>query len=486
MGVTVKISPEQKIIQIQKEYFGLLKDCFKNQIAEVQNEDDSENRILKWAITQTNEDIIYFTRRRLEDMANFWKIHYSDLKNAILVADMLPTYSVSRPIYLRRQFSSAGLYIDTFVCHDECFSALRNLEVLSPYKHADLCVKLLSDYLDLIALEFCFTADLKRPFAIILPGSRDFDYTTEIKYLESDSKLFTSYCNELLDKNYLSIDEVFEASKNINGSSAIKHAIKQHSILPAPFREPKTEHDRLSQCFERMRMIKSQSAIIVPESPNLKDLLISFFTEFVVMESQLCESVEFDLAPLFPRYTWDLYKWRIENANKTDGKLLGWEERNLTAIATSIQHENLDWLGNIPLKSMIELRESDFLQDFRTSFRLARKRMTLQEGADFNKMAKDVENAIEKAISDNQADIADLEKQAKVKIINATGSFLTKTGLSIASTWIPPLAIVGMISDTAGYAKEIIETRKLAKDLPDRLKRGPWGLMIDAKQKEQK
>jgi pyruvate/2-oxoglutarate dehydrogenase complex dihydrolipoamide dehydrogenase (E3) component len=158
----------------------------------------------------------------------------------------------------------------------------------------------------------------------------------------------------------------------------------------------------------------------------------------------------------------------------------------LTAIATSIQHENLDWLGNIPLKSMIELRESDFLQDFRTSFRLARKRMTLQEGADFNKMAKDVENAIEKAISDNQADIADLEKQAKVKIINATGSFLTKTGLSIASTWIPPLAIVGMISDTAGYAKEIIETRKLAKDLPDRLKRGPWGLMIDAKQKEQK
>jgi len=475
---------QQKIIKIQKEYFCFLKDCFKMQFAEVNNENDSEKGILKWASTKTPEDIVYITQRRLEDISNFWKIHYDDLKSSLLTADILPIYSVSRPSYLPRQFSSAGLYVDTIVCHDDSLSALYNLDVLAQEKHANWCINLLRDYMDLISLEFCFTADLERPFAIICPGSRDFDFTQEKEFLHNISKLFTVYCNELLDKTYQSLDEVFDAVKYISGSSAIKSSIKNHAILPAPFREPKSEHDRLAQCFERMRMLQHQSLTIIPEHPNLKDLLGSFFTEFAVMENQLFESVECDLAPLFPRYTWSLYKWRIEHANEQDSKILGWEERKMTAIATSIQHENLDWLGNIPLKSIIELRESGFLSDFRESFRLARKRMTLQEGADFSKIAKEVEKDIEKVISDNQSAILELEKQAKIKVINATGSFLGKTALSIASAWIPPLSIISIASDTAGFAKEIIETRKLTKDLPERLRRGPLGLMIEAKQKE--
>lgn len=475
----------KRILEIQRTYFSLLKDCFREQYAEVSEASGNpEVGIRKWIGSRTEGQIIYTVKRRLEDLQNFWKQYYDELCRSLTSLDLLPIYSVSRPLYLKRQITSAGLYVDTIVCHDDTLSGLRNFDLLPPMKRLTLAANLLRDYMDLLLLERCFISNLDPPFVILCPGERDFDFNIEKKIIERSLELITAYANDLLDARYSSWEDVSENTQKIVGAGAIKKVIKRANILPAPFREPKNDADRLSQCFERMRILQEQSQPIKPKQPNLKDLLVSFITEFGVMEGQLHGSIELDLAPLFPRYTWALYKWRVENGNLDNSKVLGWEERQTSAITTAIQHENLDWLSNIPLDAIMELRNEGFLEDFRQKIRLARKRMTLEEGADFTRVAQSVEREIESAIAEHAASIKSLEREAHRRLKTETGKFLGKVSLGIASFWFPPISIMSLVGDAGKYAREIINNKKLLKSIPDRLRRGPWGLLMESKPKK--
>lgn len=349
-----------RVLEIQKSYFALLLDCFRAQNAEVlQTGGDVESGIKKWANGKSHEQIIYTIKRRLEDLRNFWGLYYEELRTNLVSLDILPVYSVSRPMFLRRQFTSAGLYVDTMVCHDDTLSGLRNFDFVPPEKRLTLAVNLLRDYVDVLQLQPCFISDLEIPFAVFCPGERDFDFNIEKRMIESSLELVTAYANDILQTRYSNWEEVKLATQEIVGAQAIKKAIRRTEILPAPFREPKSDADKLSQCFERMRMLQAQSLSAKPQQPNLKELLVSFITEFGVMEGQLHGSVELDLAPLFPRYLWDLYKWRVQRGNLENARVLGWEERRTSAVATAIQHEDLDWLSAIPVEEILQVKSED-------------------------------------------------------------------------------------------------------------------------------
>jgi hypothetical protein len=230
-----------------------------------------------------------------------------------------------------------------------------------------------------------------------------------------------------------------------------------------------------------MRMLQAQSLSAKPQQPRLKDLLTSFATVFGVIESQLHGSIELDLAPLFPRYGWDLYKWRVQHGNVQNARILGWEERQTSAIATAIQHEDLDWLSAIPVEAIIKLRQDGFLEDFRIRLRQGRKRMTLEEASDFNAVSQAVVQDIEAAIKEHVANIRNLEKEARGHLRLETGRFVGKMSLGIASFWFPPIAIVDLVGNAKTYAEEVIRTRRLQASIPDRLRRGPWGVLMEAK-----
>lgn len=471
-----------RILEIQKSYFALLADCFRTQNAEVlQAGGDVEAGIKKWAYGKTEEQITYTIKRRLEDLVNFWNLHYEELRRNLVSLDVLPVYSVSRPMYLRRQLTSAGLYVDTMVCHDDTLSGLRNFDFVPRQKKLTLAINLLRDYIDVLQLQRCFTVEQEAPFAIFCPGERDFDFKIEKRMIESSLELVTAYANDILQAKYSNWEEVKLATQEITGAQVIKKAIKRIEMLPAPFREPQSDADRLSQCFERMRLLQEQSLSAKPKQPNLKDLLVSFITEFGVMEGQLHGSVELDLAPLFPRYLWDLYKWRVQRGNLENARVLGWEERQTSAVATAIQHEDLNWLSAIPVEEILKLREEGFMEDFRQRLRQARRRMTLEEASDFSKVAQLAAEDIEAAITEHVANIQNLEHEARRRLKLETGKIIGKVSLGIASFWFPPIVIMGYIRDAKKYAEEVIKTRQLLKSIPDRLRRGPWGVLLEVK-----
>lgn len=470
-----------RILKIQRSYFALLTDCFRAQNVEVLEAGDVETGLKKWAYGKTEDEITYMVSRRLEDLRNFWKLHYEELRTSLLSLDILPVYSVSRPIYLRRQVTSTGLYVDTVVCHDDTLSGLRNFDFVPREKKLTLAMNLLRDHIDILQLQRCFTAELGAPFAVFCPGERDFDFDIEKRIIESSLELTTAYANDILQTRYSNWEEVGLATREITGAQAIKKAIKRMDILPAPFREAKSDADRLSQCFERMRLLQEQSLSAKPKQPNLKDLLVSFITEFAVMEGQLHGSVELDLAPLFPRYLWDLYKWRVNRGNRENARLLGWEERQTSAFATAIQHEDLDWLSAISVEDIIRLKEEGFLENFRQKLRQARRRMTLEESSNFSRVAQLAAKDIEAAINEHIANIGNLELEARRCLKLETGKIVGKVSLGIASFWFPPIAIMDFIKDAKKYAEEVIKTRRLLKSIPDRLRRGPWGMLIEAK-----
>lgn len=471
-----------RIIEIQNSYFTLLSDCFRTQNMEViQAGGDVEDGIRKWAYGKSHDQIINTIKPRLEDIRDFWRQYYEELRTNLISLDILPVYSVSRPQFLRTQLTSTGLYVDTIVCHDDTLSGLTNFSFVPPEKRLGLAMMSLFDCVGMLQLQSCFTTNLEVPFAVLCPGERDFDLNIEKRMIENSLDLVTDYANDLLQTSYSNWEEVVLATQKIVGAKAIKKAIRRTEILPAPFKEPKNDRDKLSQCFERMRMIQGQSLSIKPQQPSLKDLLMSFVTVLGVIESQLHGSVELDLAPLFPRYAWDLYKWRVQRGNLENARILGWEERQTSAIATAIQHEDLDWLSAIPVEAIIRLRQDGFLEDFRIRLRQGRKRMTLEEASDFATISQVVVQDIEAAIKEHVASIQNLEQEARNHLRSETGKFVGKVSLGIASFWFPPIGIIGLIRNAKKYAEEVVKTKRLQASIPDRLRRGPWGVLMEVK-----
>ncbi len=213
----------KRILEIQRTYFSLLKDCFREQYSKVtQAKGNSEAGVLDWARGKYEDEIQYNYTRRIEDIGNYWKIHDKELKNNIITLDLLPIYSVSRPMYLRKQLASAGLYCDVIVYHDESPAGLRNIGAIPPNKRTDFVINALRDYMDLLLLEPYFTIDTEVPFVIVCPGGRDFDENIEQNLIRKGERLTLDYSNDLLDTKYSSWGELKENAGTIIGSAAIK------------------------------------------------------------------------------------------------------------------------------------------------------------------------------------------------------------------------------------------------------------------------
>lgn len=475
-------STNKILTDIQKSYFSLLKDCFHEQYSKVlEANGDTETGILNWANGKYEDDIVYITKRRLEDLHNFWERHLSDLNSALVSSELLPVYSVSRPKFFKNQITSSGLYCDLFICHDQSISGLVNIEKLPKSNLITLSINLLRDFMDLISLESVFIPDTNNPLAIICPGERDLNKQIELQIINRGKLLTIAFTNDLLGTSFTTWEELIENTKTIIGSEAIKKSLQNPDLLPAPFSEAKNISQRLSQCFERLKTIQSQAKSYVPDKPIMSDLLTIFLTEFSVMESQIHGSLETDSVPLLPRYTWDLYKWRISKGNMDSSKLLGWEEKYTTAVVTSFQHENLDWLSNIPLDSIVELRRMGFLEDFRQKIRSARKRLTLKEGVNFETISSEIQKVIDTAIAEHQESIHVLEREAQELVGRETMTFLGKMWFAIASCVVPLLSLFSLAVDGVEYGSKMTESAKVLISIPDRLKRGPWGMLMEAK-----
>ncbi len=476
----MKTTTDKILTDIQKSYFSLLKDCFKEQYSKVlEANGDVEAGILNWATGKYEDDIVYITKRRLEDIRNFWEINLGGLNDALVSSELLPVYSISRPMFSKNQIISSGLYCDLFICHDDSVSGLANYENLPKSKLVTLSINLLRDLMDLISLESVFIPDATSPLAITCPGERDLNEQIQLQIIDRGKVLTVAFTNDLLGTSFTTWEEVIENTKTIIGSGAIRKSLRNPDLLPAPFSEPKNISERLSQCFERLRALQSQSQSNVPDKPIMSDLLTNFLSEFSVMESQIHGSLETDSAPLLPRYTWDLYKWRISKGNMDNSKLLGWEEKYTTAVVTSFQHENLDWLSNIPLDSLVELRRMGFLEEFRQRIRSARKRLTLKEGVNFETISNEIQKEIELAIAEHQESVHALEREAQELVGRETTKFLGKMWFAIASCVVPFLSLFGLTVDGVEYGSTMTETAKVLRSIPDRLKRGPWGMLME-------
>ena len=63
----------KKIINVQKSYFALIKDCFHEQYSKVvEANGDSKKGIRDWSSGKYEDEIVYITKRRLEDIESFW------------------------------------------------------------------------------------------------------------------------------------------------------------------------------------------------------------------------------------------------------------------------------------------------------------------------------------------------------------------------------------------------------------------------------
>lgn len=143
-------------------------------------------------------------------------------------------------------------------------------------------------------------------------------------------------------------------------------------------------------------------------------------------------------------------------------------EEKTIASARAINQPNLSWLGNIPMKDLVRLREGNENESFRR--RLANLTSQLHQASlqDLEKVTNEVSKDLSALLAEHSKGIRQqaAEFQAKYKIA-AIGAFAT-----LAAVLVPALAPFGITSAAAialGYAKtkseEVTKRKQQAKSL---------------------
>lgn len=164
-----------------------------------------------------------------------------------------------------------------------------------------------------------------------------------------------------------------------------------------------------------------------------------------------------------------------------DSRLLGHGLMDV-AITRTINYPEFNWLGNVPLDVLIRLREDGTLQDLRDLFRRELYALSQTTDSEFERARKLVHRNLDEALKNHEAQIKYLANKYSQSLKLDLTSFVISGTLTIASAFVPYLAIPGALFGGAGLAdflRQKVENRSEARHL----KTLPSGILFEAMRK---
>jgi hypothetical protein len=214
------------------------------------------------------------------------------------------------------------------------------------------------------------------------------------------------------------------------------------------------------QVAQYRRWIKTwRSEAHLRQTVDLPDSLfvLSCILERLAPQYHILENAdELCAQPMFclPQH-WHYYKLCT---NHLEGRLRSADVINAESIAAirAMNEPNLQWLGNVPIESLVELRRNNENEEFRRRLNAYTKTLGEASLCDLNRVSGEVARGIAALIAEHQRTVREIRaKYSRSYSVTAVASWI-----SVAATLVPALAPLGGMSAVTlafRYGKEKME-----------------------------
>lgn len=187
--------------------------------------------------------------------------------------------------------------------------------------------------------------------------------------------------------------------------------------------------------------------------------------------------------PFLSRPPWQMMRRALELGGEEERKLTGLSEEEAAVLA--FENPGLRWLSNVTTQELIRLRDTGFMDEMRSFFRLNAAALRRSSGEDFENIWKAVQSNMDARLRDHSKEIETDQSAYKHQLRLSAGSLLVTAGLGVASIALP--ALIPLSIGSAIYSaviggksiKDILQQRAEHGTAAQRLANRPIAFLYD-------
>lgn len=367
---------------------------------------------------------------------NFWEvaseigiIHLQDGDQikASFSGDLFPSYS-------QNVVSTAGLYVDTIVL--PC-PVLRVGRLHGTASKKGFCRLLLKHVLTCMTYREVALEELTPPVALVLPDSRDYSQDDKIFLQDISDPMILKHAGYLYGREFSEKEEFEDFSRSLKDINSVVKALKNPHRVIFDIEWGGNAHSQLS------RIMSDSERLTAKLFDNHAGMEVYFNCLGRIPQAMAAKenAQKLGSTPLINAETsWLYYTWLLEY-NSYDEVLENQEIKNLHMVhaMSSGMDDGFSWLGNIPVKNIIDLRRKNLLSEVRSILSSGVEEMIISSKEDYLKTTQRVVDNIDGAFIRHQR-FLEKARREKLKIY----------GLDIG-----PCILNGAIAITAAYTGNV-------------------------------
>jgi hypothetical protein len=414
----------------------------------------------------------------LKTIDEFWSsagpaahAHVEDMSasaKGIFGGDLFPSHSENIA-------SKCGIYLDTLVLPDPF---LRSKVMFSRWSDERKAYYFVKHALNLLQYRELACTNLSPPIVVVLPDLAELKADEKNFFLELGMIDAASHANKIFGQSFSTFNEVVEFASGLDSIEKAVEAVKDPSRVLFDTDWTGTLSDQLKRAMER-----EEYRVLPQMNPGLV-LAGQAIGRMSVSNELLIKARRLNGTPLIDAPTsWQYFVWKLGYDAGSAEQTFQLPDLHVSRALHSLAGSEMQWLGKIPVDSLIEVRRSGAIHEIRDVLGTKIKELVFASPENFHRTTDQVFENINAAFDEHRAAVAKLRDKKWRFAGSDIGSWLVVGTLAVtaAATGTPVWGLAALAADQVFDGPKLRDIpgsiKKLAEETKN-LKKSPVGILF--------
>lgn len=475
-----EIKASTSLYEIQKAYFEFLSRNFESYYTAMVKRSLTPHQ-LAVAVSRDREAVAELSKSVDEFLAvinEFWTdtgeaahIHVEDMNEAlkgVFGGDLFPSPAENIA-------SKCGLYTDTIVLPCPFLRTTHIFENTSKEQQAYYLVK---HALNVLQYKELACHELPQPIVVVLPDRSALESSEKDFYAQLGQQDALIHASKVFGRDFESFEHLIEYAQRLSSIEDVEREVDQPDRVLFDTEWTGTIRDQLERAatHEAASILGTDHPGILVATQALGRMGTS--NELLIKARRLRGTPIID-APT----SWQFFAWKLEyDAERAHGEEYKPELHVLRGLQNLAENE-MEWLGAIPPKALIEIRKEGALEEIREILSKGIEELTEANPDNFYRTSDQVFDNIYSAFEKHKENVRELRNKGWRFAGSDIGSWLVVGSLAVtaAGTGMPVWGMAAIAADQLLDAPKLRDIPKSIKELAEenaKHKRSPVGMLF--------
>jgi hypothetical protein len=468
------------LVEIQSTYFGFLEKNFGGMHKEMVKHGANPHLVAR-TLSRNSETVSELTKSLpgfVEVIEEFWNqtadtayAHVEDMQNTlkgVFGGDLFPSHA-------QNIASKCGIYTDTIILPDPF---VRSKDLFDKWNPSDRTYYLLKHGLSLLEYRELACADVSPPIVVILPDMGHIRKDERNFMVELGRKDALVHAGKVFGRGFGSIDELMAFARPLDTVDRVMAVLSDKSRVLFNVEWEGSVEEKIARAMEDettgLFQLKSPGLIIAMEALGR---MVS--SNEVLLKAQRLQGTPVIDAPT----SWQFFAWKLEYDAEKVEKETNLQNLHVVRGLESLAANEMEWLGRVPLKALIELRRTQAMGEIRSILGKGIDAVAQTNPVNFHRTTDRVFDNIQEAFDEHRKKIKQLRDKKWKFAGSDIGTWLVAGTLEVAAaaTGLPTCGIAAYAASELLNAPKLRDIPKSVKELAREnreLKRSPVGLLF--------